>query len=150
LLTFNTRLFFPPPPKTQKTPQKTALVAAAVAAVGLIAMFWLGTNLRHIAGGAPLSPAEPAKPPPPPALSLAAMVAARRSELERERDELRALPQTREVRARAAEVRRELAVFSGGGSGGGWLDASAWWRWLTGGGRGEGGAPRAAAAPGAR
>jgi hypothetical protein len=106
-------------------------------------MFWLGTNLRQIAG---------APPPPPPTskkqqqLSLAEMVAARKEELEREAAELRALPQTREVRARAAEVRRELAVFSGSAAGGGWLDARAWWRWLTGRQGSKAAAPAPAAA----
>jgi hypothetical protein len=103
-------------------------------------MFWLGTNLRHIAGA---PPAKPYAPPPQPQKSLADLVAARRRELEREQGELRALPQTREVRARAAEVRRELAVFASGGAG--WLDAGAWWRWVTGrSGRGGGGGAPAA------
>jgi hypothetical protein len=112
------------------------LVAAAVAAVGLVAMFWLGTNLRQIAGGgapsAPTTPVQNSKPP----LSLAEMVAARKHELE---EELRLLgatrPQTRESRARAAEARRELVALGGGargGGAGGWLDAGAWWRWLRG------------------
>jgi hypothetical protein len=99
-------------------------------------MFWLGTNLRQIAGGggggAPVTEVTGSKPAP----SLAEMVAARRLELELELSLLRAQrPQTRESRARAAEARRELSALSGGAAGGGvggWLDAGAWWRWLRG------------------